>query len=76
MGNITLDFRRGISPDDIKKLKGIAGDMEAGKELSIIIDRTDAHEADEITRILRENNFDYRTKGGHKDEFYIKGRKL
>ncbi len=76
MGHISLDFRNDITPAKINKLKNVATDMEAGKDLSITLERTAAHEADNIIRILQNHNYKCHTKGGHKDEFYIKAKKF
>ncbi|MDI3547930.1 MAG: hypothetical protein PWR10_1582 [Halanaerobiales bacterium] len=76
MGEISLDFRPGITPVKMETLKRVVADMEAGQHLSITLERTDAHQADEILEILKENNYNYQTKGGHQAEFYIKAKKL
>ncbi len=76
MGNKTLNFRPMINSDKLSKLKKLAADMEVGQEISIIIKRTDAHQAGQIIDILKKNNFQHQTKGGHEDEFYINAKKV
>jgi len=75
MGDISLDFRPAITPAEIAKLQQLVNDMEVGQHLSITLERTDAHQADEILNILRDNNYNCQTKGGHHDEFYIRAKK-
>ncbi|ACL69281.1 hypothetical protein [Halothermothrix orenii] len=75
MENTSLDFRPEITPKKINKLKETAGELKTGEHISIILERTDAHQAKNILKILEENNIDYQTKGGHEDEFFITGKK-
>jgi len=76
MGNKTLNFRPSITKEKLARLKKVTADMEVGQEISIILERTDAHQADQIIDILKENSFRHQTKGGHEDEFYIKAKKV
>ncbi len=73
MGDILLDFRPRITPSNIKNLKKVANSLDIGQQLSVTIERTEAHRAGKIMQILQNNNYDYCTKGGHKNEFYIIG---
>ncbi len=75
MGDLSLDFRPAITKAELSKLKKVIGDMETGQHLSIKIERQDAHQADQILDILRENNYNCQTKGGHGEEFYIQAKK-
>lgn len=76
MGYISLDFRPAITKAELAKLRKLASDMEVGQHLSITLEREDAHQADEILNILRENNYNCQTKGGHSDDdFFIKAKK-
>lgn len=75
MGDITLDFRPAITPKKIQVLRRMAADMEIGQHLSIALERTDAHQTEQLVGILKENGYDWQTKGGHQDEFYIHARK-
>ncbi|WP_027338850.1 hypothetical protein [Halonatronum saccharophilum] len=75
MGKICLDFRPEISSSEMMKLKRLVDDMESGQELSITLERYDAHQADQILDLLRENSYKCYTKGGHHKEFYINAKK-
>ncbi len=73
MADILLDFRPRITASNINNLKKIVNDLEVGQQLSVTIERTEAHHADRILNIFKNNNFKYCTKGGHKNEYYIIG---
>jgi len=73
MGDILLDFRPKITYANIKSLKKVANSLNIGQQLSVTIERTEAHRAGRIMQVLKNNNYDYCTKGGHKNEFYIIG---
>lgn len=50
---------------DIKNLRDVLLDLEKDDEITIVLDATDAHEAEEVFRLLSIYGFEYQTKGDH-----------
>jgi len=50
---------------DIRNLRDVLLDLEKGDKVTIVLDATDAHEAEEVFRLLSIYGFDYQTKGDH-----------
>lgn len=75
MRNVTLDFRPAIEPDDVRYLLAVLPGIRENEHLTIVVDRADAHETDELVRILEEHGFDYQPRGGHEHEYSIIARR-
>lgn len=75
MSDITLDLR---SPHGGRRQQQVAAAIEhvgEDEHLTVIVDRRDAHETDEIFRILNEHHFDYQPKTGADGAYEIHARR-
>lgn len=75
MGRIMLDLRDVIDRDDIRHVREIVERINEGEELTVIVDRDDAHQTDPIFSILDEYGFDYQPKSIGDDGYAIHARK-
>lgn len=75
MSDITLDLRPPLGGR--RQQQVMAAIEHAGHDghLTIIVDRRDAHESDEIFRLLDEHNFDYQPKTGADGAYEIRARR-
>jgi hypothetical protein len=75
MPDLTLDFRPDLAEEDTERLLNALGRVGRDDTLTIVLPRRDAHEAAPLFAALDEADFDYQTKGGHEDEFYVSARR-
>jgi hypothetical protein len=71
----TFDFRPDFRPGDIGRLAYALRQLGVDDTVTVVVNRTDAHEADPVLAELEEGGFDVFTKGGHGDEFSIVARR-
>ncbi|NPV27384.1 MAG: hypothetical protein HPY81_08085 [Firmicutes bacterium] len=71
MGDILLDFRPKVGPDDVQTLLAALPEIGKDDHLTIVVECTDAHQADRLLAILEEHGFDYQPRGGHEGEYSI-----
>lgn len=71
---INLRLDSGVDP--MIKLRQTLNQIKPGGHLTIVIERTDAHEADEVFELLDEFGFDYQPKGDEDNRYLIKAKKL
>ncbi|MCX7904318.1 MAG: hypothetical protein N2486_07380 [Caloramator sp.] len=70
MSDYRINFGRIIGPSDTNKLYDMLSILNDDDELVITVDGSDAHQTEEIRRILDMNGFDVTQKGGHDDNKY------
>lgn len=71
MRNIVLDFRPRVGPHDADRLESLLHAVEADEQVTLVFDRADSHEIDDLLGVLHAQDFDFQPKGGHEDEYYI-----
>jgi hypothetical protein len=70
MSDYRINFSSVIGPSDTDKLYSMLDVVGEGDELIIVMDANDSPQTDTIFTVLRNNNFDVHTKGGHDDGKY------
>lgn len=65
MSDYRINFGNIIEPSDTNKLYNMLDIIGEGDELNITIESADADQTETVMRVLRENKFDVKTKGGH-----------
>lgn len=75
MPNLTLDFRPDLGDGATGRLREALGEVQGDDILTVVLPRVDAHQAEPLFWVLDEGDFDYQTKGGHEDDFYILARR-
>ncbi|MEW6724636.1 MAG: hypothetical protein AB1331_06935 [Bacillota bacterium] len=69
--NRTIDLRCQISKDDIPGIRRAVEEMEIGEELTLVVERQDAHETDPIFSVLDEYGLDYQSRSGRDGGYRI-----
>ena len=75
MSQYFLDFSGELGLSDNHKLLQTIKQVQEDDEVVIVMDSNDAHQADQIFRLLDKNNFQYLPKGtesGEKYQIYAK----
>ncbi|MEC9488198.1 MAG: hypothetical protein UMV23_01790 [Halanaerobium sp.] len=76
MSEITLDFRS-VTSEPISRLEKVAGQVDHGGQLRIIVERTDTEIAREMFSFLEREGFQVSSKGAHGDDgFNIIARRI
>lgn len=75
MPDLTLDFRPDLDEEAARQLREALDGVQGDDQLTIVLPRVDAHEVDPLFAILKDQAFDYQTKGGHGAEFYVLARR-
>lgn len=75
MPNLTLDFRPDLDDGASEQLRGALDEVQGDDRLTVVLPRVDAHQAEPLFWVLDEASFEYQTKGGHEEEFYILARR-
>ena len=70
MSDYRINFGRVIGPSDTNKILDMLPILNNDDELVITMDGTDAHQSEEVIKILEMNGFDVAQKGGHDDNKY------
>ncbi|AZR73824.1 hypothetical protein BBF96_10760 [Anoxybacter fermentans] len=66
-----MDVGDNIDLNDEKRLEDILASIGPDEKLILLMNRADAHEADDLIRILEEKGFIIQPKGGHEDDYYL-----
>lgn len=60
-----------IDFNDELRLEEILSTLGSNEKLILTLNRADAHESDELIRLLEEKGFVVQPKGGHEDDYYL-----
>lgn len=75
MPDLTLDFRPDLDEEAARQLREALDGVQGDDQLTVVLPRVDAHQADQLFAILGDQGFDYQTRGGHGEEFYVLARR-
>lgn len=76
MDKITVNLEPEVDRGAVHRVQRVLHDMGPGDEITIIIESTDAHQADPVFELLEENGFDYQPEGSHEGHrYYINARR-
>jgi hypothetical protein len=70
MSDYRIELGSLAGPNDTEKLNYLLGIVSSNDKLEITMDGNDAHKADSIIAILKNNDFDISPKGSHDDGKY------
>lgn len=70
MSDYRIELNSQVGPNDTDRLNYLLGIVSSDDELEITMDSNDAHQADSVIAILKNNDFDISPKGGHDDGKY------
>lgn len=66
-----MDFRPELTPEQLAHLESVAVRLRPDETLTIVVDRADAHETDEVFELLDAYGFDYQPRSWYDGSYHI-----
>lgn len=70
MGNITLHLDPTMDRDAFNRVRSTLPRIGKDEQITITMESADAHQADDIFRLLEAKGFKYQTRGSHDGNTY------
>ncbi len=70
MADITIHMEPVISERGRAQLQSTLHNLGEDDQINIVMEAADAHQADQITNILKDAGFDYQPRGSHDGRLY------
>lgn len=75
MGDLYFHVGGTINGNDVSRLERMLPEIDHNEKLTIVLEASDAIQADPLTALLERRGFDHYPKGGHHDGFTIIARR-
>lgn len=70
MSNVTLHLEPVIDDQSIARVRTTLPQIGKNDQLMIVMEATDAHQADRVMEVLEAHGFDYQPRGSHDGRDY------
>lgn len=71
MAEITVHLEPVVDNQAIERVKSTLSRMEMDDQITIVMESADAHQADRLMEILKNEGFDYQPRGSHDGRQYL-----
>lgn len=71
MADLTVHIEPAVDREAVRKVKNALSQLEKNDQITIVMESTDAQQADKVMELLSQEGFDYQPKGSHDGRQYL-----
>lgn len=71
MADLTMHIEPAVDREAIDRVKSTLSQVNKDDQITIVMESADAHQADRLMEILRNEGFDYQPRGSHGGRQYL-----